>query len=291
MNIIGHKKIVDLLNKSIKSNAFHHAYLFSGSEHVGKFTVALDFAKNILGDIAETNPDFIIVRPEIEEKDGKTRKKAISVENMRELQRKLSMTPNGKHKIAIIDDAEFLNIQSQNAILKTLEEPPKNVIIILVTQNQEKLLPTIVSRCVVKKFYPVSNEEISEIIPSTDQSRDEIIFWSLGRPGLALNYINDKKELDAARETLEDFKKIISGSVAERFSMAEIWSKDTPALIKKLSLWMVLVRHSIIQEENYLEMSAQKSLAVLDRISGAIETLKSTNANARLVLENIMLEI
>jgi len=289
--IIGHQKIISFLNKSLKKGNLHHAYLMAGPEHVGKFTVALDFAEKILGNISETNPDLIIVKPEVEEKDGKIRKKAIDVERMRELQRRLSMTPNGKHKIAIIDDAQFLNIQAQNAILKTLEEPPKNVIIILVAQNQEKLLPTVVSRCVVKKFTPVSIDDITKMIPAADKDRDEIIFWSLGRPGLAMAYINNKEELDIARANLEDFKKVISSNVSERFSMAEVWSKDTVALIKKLSLWMVLIRHSITQKEKYLSLSPQKSLIILDKLGESLEVLKNTNSSARLTLENIMLEI
>ena len=291
MNIIGHQKIQNYLRKSLEKNNLHHAYLFSGPEHVGKFTVAVDFAKKIIGEEREMEPDLIIIRPEIEEKDGKVRKKAIDVETVRELQRRLSMTPERKYKIAIIDEAELLNVQAQNAILKTLEEPPKNVIIILVAQNQEKMLPTIISRCVVKKFTPVSIERISEIISVADKDAEEIIFWSLGRPGLAMNYINDKKELEAAKETLADLKKVISSNMAERFSLAEIGSKDTVVLAEKLSFWMVLLRHSIVSKKDYLALHPQKSLAVLDKISGMLEALKNTNSNARLMLENVMLEI
>jgi DNA polymerase-3 subunit delta' len=291
MDIIGHKKIISYLEKSIQRNNLHHAYLFSGPEHIGKFTVAVDFSKKIIGEAREVEPDLIIIRPEIEEKEGRVRKKAIDVETVRELQRRLSMTPERKYKIAIIDEAELLNIQAQNALLKTLEEPPKNVIIFLVAQNQEKMLPTIISRCVVKKFTPVSTEEISKIIPVADKDAEEIIFWSLGRPGLAMSYINDKKELDAARETLADLKKVISSNMAERFSLAETWSKDTVILAEKLSFWMVMLRHSIVSQKDYLTLSPQKTLGVMDKISGMLEALKNTNANARLMLENVMLEI
>jgi DNA polymerase-3 subunit delta' len=291
MNIIGHKKIINSLNKSIDKDNIHHAFLFIGPEHVGKFTVAMDFAQNILGDIAETNPDLIIIHPEIEEKKGITRKKAINIETIRETQRRASISPqNGKYKIIIIDDADYLNVASQNALLKTLEEPPRNVIIIIIVSNPEKLLPTIVSRCYIKKFNPVSATEMEKVL-DFGKDRDEILFWSLGRPGLAINYISDKKEMVDSKADLEDFRKVISSDITERFSMAETWSKDTVTLIKKLSFWMILARRSIISEENYLSLSPQKSLIILDKIGDALETLKNTNSNARLLLENILLEI
>jgi len=163
MSIIGHQKIIKYLDKSIKKNDISHAYIFSGPAHLGKFSLALEFAKKITGgmDDKKINPDIIIISPEIEEKDGKIKKKDIKIEKIRELERELSLSAYfGKHKVVIIDEADRLSRASQNALLKTLEEPPQKAVIILVVENINKIIATVKSRCVIKKF---NYTEISRI--------------------------------------------------------------------------------------------------------------------------------
>jgi len=186
MNIVGHQKILNFLNKSLEKGSLSHAYIFSGPEHLGKFGVALDFAQKLSKSEAKINPDIIILEPEIVENSRGIMKEAeIKIEEIREFQKKLGTTEYfGRYKVGIIDNADKMNKSSQNAMLKILEEPSEKIIIILVVRDINKIIPTIKSRCAIKKFGLVSHEDMEKIIPSETKDRDEIIFWSLGRPGL-----------------------------------------------------------------------------------------------------------
>lgn len=290
MDIIGHQKIISFLNKSFQKGNLSHAYLFTGPEHVGKFTVAMNFAEKILDDVRETNPDLIIIKPEIEEKKGITKKKAISIETIREMQRKSAIAQSkGNHKIIIIDDADCLNISSQNALLKTLEEPPEKVILVLIAADPQKLLPTIISRCQIKRFNLVPDGELDSMIGSSGNKK-EILFWSMNRPGLVDRYIKSPEELKKVGENKKDLEKIISGTVSERFALAEVWSKDVPALLERLSLMTVLIRRDLLSSKQAFDIPAQRCVVLIEKTIQTIGILKTTNANARLMLENLMLE-
>ncbi|PIP27427.1 MAG: DNA polymerase III subunit delta', partial [Candidatus Moranbacteria bacterium CG23_combo_of_CG06-09_8_20_14_all_39_10] len=166
MEIIGHQKIINLLDRAIAKDAVSHAYLFSGPESVGKFTVALDFAERLIGNIDSISSDLISIKPEIEENKGVIKKLDIKIEAIRNLLHKLSLTSvGGRYKVVIIDDADRLNRTAQNALLKTLEEPNAKVVLILVCQDERKLLPTIISRCQKMRFGLVKEAEIEKIVP------------------------------------------------------------------------------------------------------------------------------
>ena len=98
MDIIGHKKIINLIEKSIREDKVSHAYLFSGPEKVGKYTIALQFANIITKNNEKYNADIKVLSPEVEEKKGITKKKDINIESVRELGRWLSLSPQGKRK-------------------------------------------------------------------------------------------------------------------------------------------------------------------------------------------------
>ena len=288
--IIGHQKIISQLDRAIESGNPSHAYLFSGPEHVGKFTTALDFAQKLLGVTNVIDPNLIILRPETEEKKGIIKKKAIPVESVRELQKKLMQTATeSKFKIAIIDDADHLNVSAQNALLKTLEEPSSGVILILVAQNKEKLLSTVISRCQAKKFNPVSPGELDGIIGSSPHWK-EIIFWSLGRPGLAKIFMKDEAALRERQEGFREFENLFSQNVTERFLLAENISKNAVVLIDKLNWWLVMLREVILDRDDKLGISQEKALRVAEETSESIKTLRETNSNTRLIMENLMLE-
>jgi DNA polymerase-3 subunit delta' len=145
--IYGHKKQIEFLGKSIESGSLSHAYIFSGPSFVGKKTVAREFAKNLLeSGPGNFHPDFLEV----------TNDEAIKIDQVRELIYKLSLRPySAKYKVALIDNAETMTVEAQNALLKVLEEPKSYTIIILVTSNTGKLLRTISSRAQKINFGPV----------------------------------------------------------------------------------------------------------------------------------------
>ena len=139
MDFIGNKKAVTLLEKTIQSGKVSQAYLFSGPEAVGKFTLAKFFSRAIISNQSFTSIlrnikvnagkdnfllDLIVLSPDVEEKNGIIREKDIPIEKIRNAQKELTLYPyQGKYKVLIINDAHKLTEQSQNALLKTLEEP------------------------------------------------------------------------------------------------------------------------------------------------------------------------
>ncbi len=291
MEIIGHQKIINLLDRAIAKDAVSHAYLFSGPESVGKFTVALDFAERLIGNIDSISSDLISIKPEIEENKGVIKKLDIKIEAIRNLLHKLSLTSvGGRYKVVIIDDADRLNRTAQNALLKTLEEPNAKVVLILVCQDERKLLPTIISRCQKMRFGLVKEAEIEKIVPNGAINKKEVIFWSVGRPGIAMSILNNPTELGWRQDTLQEFGGLFSKNVSEKFALAEIWSKDRRELHKKLKLWLIILRESMLGKNMGVKVLPGAALVLIEAIAESVKTIKETNSNTRLILENLLLK-
>lgn len=155
-NIKGQEFAKKYMINSINKGKINHAYMFEGIEGIGKETFAYDLAKILLETPhLENAPDCIRVKPE---------GNSIKIAQIRNLQSDIVIKPHKKYKIYIIDKAEKMTVEAQNALLKTLEEPPEYAIIILVTDNKEGLLPTIRSRCEIVKFTPIPFIEIKNYL-------------------------------------------------------------------------------------------------------------------------------
>ena len=168
-HIIGNNEIKEYLLKSAESNNMSQSYLFVGTEGIGKFLIAKEFAKKVLcyeNGKEDCNckscqcfegmnhPDFAVIN-EI----GET----IKIEQIRDLTNGVIERPIiSNKKIYIINDANLMTEQAQNCLLKTLEEPPEFVIIILITSNENTILNTIKSRCMTVKFKNISNDELKK---------------------------------------------------------------------------------------------------------------------------------
>ncbi len=291
MNIIGHQKIINYLDKSIAKDKIAHAYIFSGPAHLGKFSLAMEFAKKITGGMdKKVNPDVIIISPETEEKKGIVKKKDIKIEKIRELEHELSLTAYfGKYKVAIIDEADRLSRASQNALLKTLEEPPQKAVIILIAEDMDKIIATIKSRCVIKKFNLVKDCEIADMVRG--ENAEEVIFWSLNRPGLAINLQKKEEELEKRKKAQDDLEKLIDASLSENFSFFENLSKDISAVTEELSFWTVLLRKNIMEDCKFFQLDKKKSFVLILNIEKSLKIISQTNSNPKLVLENLALEI
>lgn len=292
MNIIGHKKIITFFEKAIRNETLGHAYIFSGPAHLGKFSLAMELAKTISGSDSNINPDIIVLSLE-NAKEGSSLKNSIKIDEIRELTRQLSLTAySGKTKVAIIDGAETLNKSAQNALLKTLEEPPANSAIFLITEDKGKLLPTIISRCQIKKFNLVSEEEISSMIPIDTENREDIIFWSMGRPGMAKILFDDKEEFGRKQQAMRDFENLSSENIAKKFLLAENLSKNSTNhnLAEIIDDWIIISREIILGNNIKMDANNSKALRILEKLNEAKETIKNTNSNTRLVLENLFLE-
>ncbi|MBR5739833.1 MAG: hypothetical protein IKX81_00920 [Firmicutes bacterium] len=139
------------IKRSILNGTVSHAYIFEGSRLSGREDAALSFLRALSGRTdLENNPDFYEVSAE--QSKGRT-VKSIKDQDMEELQARLAMKPQGDRNLALIRDADTMTVRAQNRFLKTLEEPQKGTVIILLSENTENLLETIRSRCVIYRFY------------------------------------------------------------------------------------------------------------------------------------------
>jgi DNA polymerase-3 subunit delta' len=164
-DIVGHEKQLAMLRLGLKKGRLHHAYLFVGLDGVGKRTIAFSLAQAI--HCAERQEDFCgacsaCVRiqrgnhPDVRFIGQLDKKKEITIQQIREVEKDLSYRSfSGGRKIVIIDPATLMNVPAQNALLKTLEEPPPNSLIILIGQNAGGLAPTVRSRCLQVAFGPL----------------------------------------------------------------------------------------------------------------------------------------
>ena len=209
-NLIGHNDIEKFMFDSINSRRIHHAYLLSGIKGIGKAKFAHRVSRYILSNLYgenmeidknkrnvnlinnESHPDFMVLA-----KDSLNEKNVIDINQVRNCIEFFNHTPIlSKFKICIIDSIDDMNINSANAILKILEEPPKNSLFFIIAHNRETVLPTIRSRCLNLTFKKFTDNEIKKFFServSDDKnlSLDKIVKISNGSIGKALSLINE----------------------------------------------------------------------------------------------------
>lgn len=314
-SIIGHKKIVEFLDKSAENNRLVHAYLFIGPEHVGKTTVATWFADKILNQDSKNHPDFIFIERERDEKTEKLNKN-IKIEKIRDLIGRLGMTSFlNSYKIALIPEAEALNSASANSLLKTIEEPKGKTVIILCAESCENLLPTIVSRCQIINFSLVKKDEIYKILLKSGVSENQAKNFSrlsFGRPGIALNFLQDEESFKLYQAEIENCCDLIKSNLSDRFLKLEDYFKEKVSLLdrveqlnKILWIWSSLFRDVLYIKEgssenisNYFFVERLKEVSVGlsgNHVSNILKSIEKTreylsnNVNPRLALENLIL--
>lgn len=294
--IIGNERIVEMLEKSYKTDKLSHAYLFEGPEHIGKRTLALDFCKLLLNDSKKNileNPDLMILNSS----DGD---KQITIEKIRELEKVLGLYPYcSKYKIAVIEQAEKMNKAAANALLKTLEEPSKTTILILLSSNSKNMLDTIKSRCQRMKFLPVKRKLLEEFLKDKVSEKSEaerIIEISGYQPGKIIEFLEHKEKIDTAVENINKFSAIIEKSENDKINEAETISKnEINDIVNTLDLWTVYCRKLLVREyESCDENKKERLPKIVNRINLISETkenILSKNINVRLTIENLLLQM
>ena len=172
--LIGNEKIKQNLIKILNSDNITHSYMFIGTKGIGKKLFAKEFAKGILCTnnnqkpcencksclefVNNNNPDYYEINLENNEN-------SIKIDTIRQMQKKVQELPIvSKRKVYIIDNSEYMTKEAQNCLLKTLEEPPSYVTIILIVSNEDNILNTIKSRCLKFYFNDLTNEELKKYI-------------------------------------------------------------------------------------------------------------------------------
>jgi|GEM_PF-3279855 len=195
-NLIAHTDKLEQLLSFVQSGQFSASFLLRGCKGVGKATLAKHFAAKILeAELAQvlnkSHPDLLIVEKQMDEKKG-AEKTEILVDDVRKINSFLRLTPaQSKWRVVIVDGADEMNIASANSILKILEEPPQNSIIILLSHSG-KVLPTIRSRCRQVSLPELTNEQIKQILNTQNlQINDDLLTIANGSAGYALMLSND----------------------------------------------------------------------------------------------------
>lgn len=317
--IRGNTPLVEQLRRSAASGRSSHAYLFLGGAGAGKRLIANTFAKALQCEGEKrpcdsckschafnhgNHPDVIYFQPL---KNGKT----YTIEDVREqLLETVDLKPfQYEKKIYIIEKADTLNIQSQNALLKTLEEPPAHAVFLLLAERAEAFLPTILSRVVVMKIRPLSAETIADYLMQAGHVAEEshiLSAYAQGRIGQALELVEDEGFREMRQDILGKLEALPSMSEGDAYLLAKDLEgyKNDLRFLDIMELWYRdLLTAKSLREEGYLIQrdkkdaifrAAKEPAALLAKKAAAVRTARmrlAQNANFRLTMEVMLMDL
>lgn len=302
--IIGHEAQLKVLARQIEMKKLSHAYLFVGRPHLGKTEIALRFIGQVLN---LKEKEKIASHPDVRILGGE---EMIKVDEIRALKNHLVLKPYwGDYKITLVPQAERMNRVAANAFLKILEEPPGENILILTSHDEASLLPTIVSRCELIKFYSAKQEEIKKFLvqKGLTTARAELITrLAQGRPGLTFRYLEKPERLKKELGQIQSLVKLKKNSLASRFNFAKQYLSQNP-LEDILRVWLALFRDMLLAKNNcpdqiiyslvfpdilnlsqkYTTQEISNRVRLIQKILRALKN----NINRRLALEVLLLNI
>jgi len=291
------------LSNSIKSNMISHAYMFEGPSGVGKNTMARDLATTLLEmENLFNSPDYIEITP-----DGNS----IKIAQIRKLQSDILVKPYKSYKIYVIDEAQKMTVEAQNALLKTLEEPPKYAIIILITNNKESLLDTIKSRCEIIKFTPIPLVEVADYLTQTgvDKNRASLLAnFSRGSMQKAIE-LSESEDFHIMRDEVQKYvETFLTGSMLDIMDIQSSIEKYKDNITNVLDLLVNYFRDIMMVKENVdssmiinldrlvfiKNMSTKITYSQLSKIIDIIEETKNklrSNCNFNISIQVMTLNI
>ncbi|MYA58999.1 MAG: DNA polymerase III subunit [Chloroflexi bacterium] len=345
---IGNTAAITLLKGAIDQDRVSHAYLFTGPNRVGKRTLAVDFARALncnAKDVtasgwADLQPDVpcgqcsacdriarsnyadvqIITSATQTSKDADAkaaqRRVMIGIDLIKDLQSDAMLEPyEGRAKVFIIDEANRMSPDASNALLKTLEEPPNNVHIVLTSPSADLLPETITSRCHLVRLRPVPSEVTEEALTTrfnvaSDEARD-LAKMSMGAPGWAIAALNDPSLVDARRQSASRIIDVINFDLPARFDysfeMSREFRRDRNLALDEVERWLEVVRdiamiqnglnQHVTYDDRIQELSELANALTLDEVAAAAGTVRRTrdalmvNALPQLAFDAMMLEV
>lgn len=319
--ILGQDKAINVLQRAIRHQRVPQAYIFAGEDGVGKKLTALMLAKALNCREREddacdhcischkiddgNHPDVRVIEP-----DGQF----IKIDQIRTLQKDVNYRPyEGRRKVYILDQAEALRTEAANALLKTLEEPSPDSLLILVTANVYALLPTVISRCQFVRFVALGAPQLTEFLKREKQMPAEqarlIASLAEGCPGRA--FAMDTDDILAKRAMLEELLALLSSGlqdVREVFDQAEKLAQRKPEIHEFLDLLLVWYRDLyLLQEQGRPDLVANAD--ALSRLARTAQQLSRSqtqrlfdvvyqakldllrNANLQLTLEVMLMSL
>ena len=328
--VYGQEHITEALDRSMGRDQLAHAYLLIGPPQIGKATLAIQMAQavNCLEDERPCarcaqcqridralHPDVQVIAPVQDERTGRLRTE-IGIDQIRALGRTAALGPyEGRCRVFIIDGVELLSLEATNALLKTLEEPPAQVLLLLLTSQEDALLPTVRSRCQRLELRPLREETIIALLTEEHGVAPEdarlLARLSGGRLGWAKAAATDTKVLEKRQLALEALLEVVDGGLEQRFQQAQElasqFGRDRSGVRDVLGLWLSWWRDLLMLKEQApdlvfnldwretLDERAKRfdRFQVANVVSELIATLErlGQNANARIALDVLMLAI
>lgn len=297
--IIGHKKQWQFFQKMKKTEEIPHAFLFSGEEKLGKKCLSLEISAllncsankeepcNICSSCRaiskRIHPDIHIIEESKEIKIGEIRR---FIEN-------LSFKPSlGNFKVGVIDNAHLMTRESQNCLLKTLEEPTGNTVFFLITEYPDFLLKTVLSRLWKMRFFPVGNDEMKKYLEMENingKTAENLLNLSFGRPGILFDLLEDKDKEKKDYLTDLEIEKVSSASFFSRLKYAKDISEKED-MVEILKKWIDHFRKKIFSPSvsfSDFQIAKENLKLILD----AKFLIMTTNVNQKLLFENLLINI
>jgi DNA polymerase-3 subunit delta' len=324
-NLIGHTWAEKILQQHLSTGEVHHAYLFTGAPGVGRRSLALEFAMALncanppapgvaCGTCSLCKRIALMQQADLHVLAPEGESGMIKVDQIRDLQRSLILTPyEARYRIALLLNFQRANASAQNALLKTLEEAPRKVILLLTANSAESLLPTIASRCEILRLRPTAVDALATALAEQEHIPAEkaTLYAHLanGRPGVALRLARDP-QADANRSrwigTLQD---MLEAPIQQKIKTAELMARDksNEPLEDILQVWASFMRDALLLQQgkqaNLVNTDHTEELASLaqklnqkelfasvDELVKCLELLE-INANPRLMLDNLFLHL
>lgn len=321
-SIIGQEQIKEHMRGALQTRKISHAYIIHGEKSSGKEFIARVFAmalqcekggtepcnecRSCKQSVSKNQPDIIYVTHE--------KPNTISVEDIREqVNNDVAIKPySSKYKVYIINEAEKMTVQAQNAILKTLEEPPAYVIILLLVSNLQALLPTILSRCVTLNMKPVSDRQVRkylmEELQVPDYRADVCVAFARGNIGKAkalasseefdnvkneaLALLKHSREMEL-QDIIQAIKKIneYKLQISDYLDIMSIWYRDVLLFKATADANSLVFREEIQAIRKVVARCSYEGIeAVIKALDKAKKRLEA-NVNFELTMELLFLDI
>lgn len=286
-DLILHKRTLNEVNRMI--NKTPHSILIVGEEGSGKYCLAQNISATLLGltstDKLDDYPYLKVINPS----EGK-----ITIDQIRELKSLMNLKVPSEastiNRIALIIDADRLTTEAQNALLKTLEEPPVNTVLILTVKSERSLLDTIKSRAATLSIYPVSVDEIKAKINNIDQSNLNMAYsLSKGNVGQFMDIVNDRDSLLV--ENIRRAKELLSLAAENRMAMVENISKDKQSLFYLISAFKKIASAGLEASVKAGKVDQAKKWHNILKVSDAAYTDLNSNVSTKLVLDNLFFNL
>ena len=317
--IIGHEKAIETLKRTIKKKTLSHSYLFEGDEGLGKKKISYVFAKTLLCKEQGSepcnhctscmkfdggnHPDFVVIEPE---------KGLIKKGEIENLINSVATAPfESLRKVFIIDQSHKMNPEAQNALLKTLEEPPEYINIVLISSSINNIMPTILSRCQRIKFYPIQSKIIADyLVENFSKNEEEASFlagFSKGSMGKAIELAQSDDFFVKRDECINLIDSLLRGDKTKALSSVGFFNDNKDNIEELLDIFLFWFRDlvffkeigqsTLIVNKDRMDYLSKQSFVQIDKINDIIEKVQVTkdyinrNVNFQLSIETMLLNI